>query len=101
MCVGIPLQIVTLHSPFTALCRGAYGEETIDLSLVGPQPPGTWLMTFLGAAREVIDANTAAQIQQALDAVAAALGGATDLDAHFADLINREPQLPDFLQPPA
>ena len=63
MCVGIPLQIVTLNSPFTALCRGAQGEETIDLSLVGPQPPGTWLMTFLGAAREVIDADTAAQIQ--------------------------------------
>ena len=101
MCVGIPLQIVTLHSPFTALCRGAHGEETIDLSLVGPQPPGTWLLTFLGAAREVIDADIAAHIQQALDAVAAALGGATDLDALFADLLNREPQLPDYVHPPA
>lgn len=47
----------------------------------------------------MIDEQTAAQIQSALAAVAAALDGEHDLDAHFADLINREPQLPEFLLP--
>ena len=66
----------------------------VDLSLVGQQLPGTWLMTFLDAAREVIDAERATAIDAALDALDAAQSGATDFSAFFADL-DREPQLPD------
>ena len=71
----------------------------IDLSLVGEQPPGTWLLTFLGAAREVIDADRAAAINNALAALDAAMAGDhARIDALFADLVDREPSLPDHLK---
>jgi hydrogenase expression/formation protein HypC len=84
---------------FQALCEGPDGVRAIDLRLVGPQAPGTWLLVFIDAAREVIDAERAALIRDALFAVSSALDGATDLDLWFPDLANREPQLPDFLKP--
>lgn len=96
MCLGIPMQVVEAGE-HRARCVGRSGEAVIDLALLGPQPAGTWLLTFLAAAREVIDAERAAAIDAALDALAAAGEGATDFDAFFADL-NREPQLPDFLR---
>lgn len=96
MCLGIPAQVVECGEHF-ARCSGRDGELRIDISLVGEQPPGTWLLCFLGAAREVIPAERAAAITAALAALAAAEGGATDFSAFFADL-EREPQLPDFLR---
>lgn len=99
MCVGIPVQVLRSEDS-RALCRDRDGGEVwIDLLLVGPQPAGTWLMTFLGTAREVVDAAAAQQSLAALAALDALLaGGSPDLDAAFADLANREPQLPDFLK---
>ncbi len=96
MCLGIPMRVLA-GSEFTARCAGRHGEADIDLLLVGPQPPGTWLLTFLGAAREVIDAERAALVDAALDAVDAAGQGSSDFAAFFADL-DREPQLPAFLR---
>lgn len=98
MCLGIPLQVVECGEHF-ARCIGRAGEVRVDLALVGPQPPGTWLLTFLDAAREVIDAERAAAIANALAALEAAQYGATDFSAFFADL-DREPQLPEFLRTP-
>lgn len=99
MCVGIPMQVV--HGDATrALCRAHDGFETwIDLWLTGAQPPGTWLLTHLGVAREVLDPARAARIGAAVDALGALLAGrSADIDAAFADLIAREPELPDFLR---
>lgn len=96
MCLGIPVQVLA-SGDHVARCAGRDGEVSIDLSLVGVQPPGTWLLTFLGAAREVISAERAAAVNAALAALAAAHDGATDFSAFFADL-DREPQLPDFLR---
>lgn len=96
MCLGIPAQVIESGEHF-ARCSSRDGERRIDLSLVGMQPPGTWLLTFLDAAREIIPAERAAAINAALDALAAAQSGATDFSAFFADL-DREPQLPDFLR---
>ena len=71
----------------------------MDTLLVGNQAPGTWLLAYLGAAREVIDAERAFQINRALDGLQAALdGSAQQLDAFFEDLVGREPQLPLHLQ---
>lgn len=99
MCVGIPMQVVHGDAG-RALCRARDGSEAwIDLLLTGAQPPGTWLLTFLGAAREVLDGERAAQIGAAVDALGELLAGRTaDVDAAFADLIERGPQLPDFLR---
>lgn len=98
MCLGLPVQVLEA-GPHFARCAGRSGEVRIDLSLVGPQPAGTWLLSFLDAAREVIDAERAAAINAALDALLAAQAGETDFSAFFADL-DREPQLPDFLRTP-
>jgi hydrogenase expression/formation protein HypC len=96
MCLGIPVQVIECGEHF-ARCGSRNGEVRVDLSLVGRQLPGTWLLTFLDAAREVIDTERAAAINAALNALAAAHSGATDFSAFFADL-DREPQLPDFLR---
>lgn len=96
MCLGIPVQVLECGEHF-ARCIGRHGEVRIDLSLVGPQLPGTWLLSFLDAGREVIDAERADAINGALNALDAAQSGETDFSAFFADL-DREPQLPDFLR---
>lgn len=98
MCLGIPVQVLEA-GPHFARCWSRNGEIRVDLALVGEQPPGTWLLTFLDAAREVIAAERAAAINAALDALTAAHDGATDFSAFFADL-EREPQLPEFLRTP-
>jgi hydrogenase expression/formation protein HypC len=100
MCIGIPMRVERLE-PHRAWCEGRHGEGWIDLSLVGPQPRGTWLLTFLGAAREVLTEESAAQTAGALDGLAAALAGdSAGIDAAFADLVDRTPQLPDHLRSP-
>lgn len=98
MCLGVPMQVVS--GGLTARCRDSHGrEEWIDLLLVGEQPPGRWLLTYLGAAREVIDEARALQVSRALLAVEQLSAGiAPDMEAAFGDLLGREPQLPDFLK---
>lgn len=96
MCLGVPVQVIESGEHF-ARCAGRSGELRIDLSLVGTQPPGTWLLCFLDAAREIIPAERAAAINAALDALVAVDAGETDLSAFFADL-DREPQLPEHLR---
>lgn len=99
MCLGIPVQVLECGDHF-AQGVDRHGQPCrIDIGLVGRQPAGTWLLTFLDAAREVIDAERAAAINAALDALAAAHAGETDFSAFFADL-DREPQLPEFLRTP-
>lgn len=76
-------------------------ERTINLALVGEMPPGTWVLVFLDSARQVLDETDALAIEAALTAVeAAAAGDSSGIEAAFADLIGREPQLPPHLRPP-
>jgi hydrogenase expression/formation protein HypC len=99
MCIGIPLQVVSVEGIF-AWCEGRGEPQRLGMSLVGPQPPGTWVLAFLGTAREVLEPEQARLIGEALDGLEAALhGGATDLDRFFPDLVGREPQLPPHLRP--
>lgn len=99
MCIGEPVRIESVEG-MVAQCRDRFGDlRTIDLLLVGQQPVGTWLLVFLDAARDVIDEARARMVREALEAVTAVMaGGALDIDNAFADLIGREPQLPDFLK---
>lgn len=93
------MQLVEAAGPTTGWCVGRQGRQLVDLALVGTQLPGTWLLTFAGAAREVMDAQAAARTDAALDALEAVLAGdASGVDAAFADLIDREPQLPAHLR---
>jgi hydrogenase expression/formation protein HypC len=91
------MRVIACHG-YMALCQGRNGQRQLDLALVGEQPPGTWLLSFIDAAREVIDADTAAQIDAALDGLEAVLSGETDIGHHFADLVDRAPELPPHLR---
>ncbi|MCA3218367.1 MAG: HypC/HybG/HupF family hydrogenase formation chaperone [Burkholderiales bacterium] len=99
MCIGVPLQVQSVDGDGDfALCADGDVQERLDLRLVGPQPVGTWVLSFQGAARRVLDAEQAAQIRAALQALHAALiGDAASIDVLFADLVDREPQLPPHL----
>lgn len=97
MCIGLPMQVVELRGE-SALCRYRGDTTLVDMMLVGEQPIGTWLLVFLYAAREVISAQKARQIADALEAMRLAMQGETQLDHLFADLVGREPQLPEFLK---
>lgn len=97
MCLGIPMQVLEIEGIF-ALCEGRNGLKRINTMLVDDVVPGQWLLTFLDTAREIIDAERARLIDAALDALELAATGEADFEHCFADLIDREPQLPDFLR---
>jgi len=97
MCVGVPMQILSVDG-LCCRCRARDGEHDIDTSLVGAVQPGDWVMVFLGAAREVISAETARVTADALAALEMAMRGETNFDHLFADLVGREPELPDHLK---
>lgn len=98
MCLGIPMQVIKAHEN-SALCEGRNGQMLINTMLLEKVEVGQWLLTFLDAGREVIDAERAALVNAALDGLQAiSAGGEADMDMFFADLVNREPTLPEFLR---
>ena len=97
MCVGIPMRVIEAHE-VTAVCEGRGRRERLDVQLVGTQPVGAWVLAFQGVAVRALSAAEAAETDAALDALEAVLAGEGDVDAHFADLVGREPQLPDHLK---
>ncbi len=97
MCIGMPMRVVS-GAGQVATCELDGRRETVDLSLVGPQPPGTWLLVFLGAAREVMDADSAARTRDALRALQTVAAGSSEVDHLFADLVDNEPYLPEHLR---
>jgi hydrogenase assembly chaperone HypC/HupF len=97
MCLGIPMQVVSIEGVF-AVCDSRNGRSRINTMLLNDVQPGQWLLTFLDTARETIDAERAQMIDCALDALNVVANGGTNFDDCFPDLIGREPQLPDFLK---
>jgi hydrogenase expression/formation protein HypC len=97
MCIGVPMRLVVTEAG-RAVGEGRGQRESLDLMLVGEQPAGTWVLAFCGAARRVLSEDEARETNAALDALEAVLAGATDVDIHFADLVGREPTLPDHLK---
>ncbi|MEI6558685.1 MAG: HypC/HybG/HupF family hydrogenase formation chaperone [Rhodospirillaceae bacterium] len=84
MCIGLPLRIVQSHD-FTAVAEGRGLTRDINLFLTGPQPVGTWVLVMQGSAHQVLTPEHAAMIDDALDAVEAAMRG-DPVSGHFADL---------------
>jgi len=91
------MQIVETGSG-SAVCAYRGQLSRVDMMLVGDQPEGTWILVFLDTAREVISIDKAKQISDALEAMRLAMQGQTDIDHLFADLVDREPELPEFLR---
>ena len=100
MCLGIPMQVVESGEGY-AWCEGMGERRLIDTLLVGDQPVGTWLMTFLDGAREVLSAEEAARIGAALQAVRLVMQGNAHIDHLFADLVDGEHPLPASAPRPA
>jgi hydrogenase expression/formation protein HypC len=97
MCIGTPMKIVSSANG-VGIAEGRGQRERLNLMMVGDVAPGTWVLAFQGTALRVLSDQEAAQTDAALDALAAVLAGEVDTDAHFRDLIEREPQLPAHLQ---
>lgn len=85
MCIGIPVHVIE-DRDLVALCRGRNGDEIVNMMLTGPQPAGTWVLNFLGSAREILSEQDAALINSALDGLLAAVNGETDLDQYFPNV---------------
>ena len=91
------MRIVSAE-PGVAVCEGRGRRERINMLLQGDHPVGTWILAYQGSAVRTMTADEAAHTGTALDALEAALAGETDVAAYFADLVDREPQLPEHLR---
>jgi hydrogenase expression/formation protein HypC len=93
MCMGVPMQLVHV--------AGIAGQDAdgtlVDLSLLPDAKPGDWVLNFLGAGREILTPEQAAQITAALNGLRSLMQGG-DLGDAFADLEHRAPALPPHLQ---
>ncbi len=97
MCIGTPMIVVECGEHH-AICDDEGTRHQVDIVLVGAQPAGTWLLVFLGAAREIMTEHDALKTRDALKAVSAIMQGDGQVEHLFADLIDSEPQLPPHLQ---
>lgn len=95
MCLGIPMTVVD-GDGVQALCARGEERRAISMLLVGAQPAGTKVLVHLDSAIRVLDQDEARLIDDALAGLAAAVEG-RNFEHLFADLIDREPQLPDHL----
>lgn len=93
MCMGIPMRLAQVDG----IAGQSEGGDLIDLSLTADAQAGDWVLTFLGTAHEVIDADRAARIAAALQGLRAVMAGG-DASGAFADLEGRTPALPSHLQ---
>ncbi|WP_084811349.1 HypC/HybG/HupF family hydrogenase formation chaperone [Ensifer sp. BR816] len=96
MCIGIPMRVVAA-AEFVAQCERHGAISSISLLLVGPQPSGTHVLTHLGSAIRVLDAEEARAIDDALAGLAEASEGRA-FERLFADLVYRAPELPPHLR---
>ena len=96
MCIGLPMTVLE-GDDIWALCERRGNTQKISMLLIGQQSPGTKVLVHLDSGVRVLEEDEAKLIDDALDGLAAAVEG-RDFDHLFADLINREPQLPEHLR---
>ncbi|MCL2344684.1 MAG: HypC/HybG/HupF family hydrogenase formation chaperone [Desulfobulbus sp.] len=87
MCLSIPMRVEAWEGDgeFAWVARGDR-RERINMMLLGPQPVGAWVLISLGLAREVVEPEQLALIEEALTALAASLDGDYDASGYFRDL---------------
>ncbi len=87
MCLSIPKQVVAWEGEGDFAWVERDGQrERVNMMLLGPQPIGSWVLTALGLAKEVVDDEARALIEDALAALAASLNGDYDPQRHFQDM---------------
>ena len=96
MCLGVPMRILE-GDEISALCARGDEQRHVSMLLIGAQPPETHVLVHIDTAIRVLDAGEARLIEDALKGLEAAMRG-ENFDSLFADLIDREPQLPEHLR---
>ena len=88
MCLSVPKHVVAWEGEgdFAWVERDGKREQ-INMMLLGPQPVGTWVLTSLGLAKEVIEDDQRQLIEDALSALAASLEDDYDPAQHFQDML--------------
>lgn len=97
MCIGVPMRVVEANG-LAAVVERRGERQRVSLALVGPLEVGVAVLVHLGSAVRVLDDAEVGLIESALDGLDAALNG-QNVDGYFADLVGREPQLPEHLRP--
>jgi len=96
MCVGVPMTVISTEG-VTALCERRAEQRRVSTALIGEVAIGDRLLVFIDSAIRRLDPDEAQQIDDALDGLAAAIEG-RPFEHLFADLIDREPELPAHLR---
>jgi len=96
MCLGLPMTIVETDG-ISALCSFGGEQRRVSVMLLSNPPVGAKVLVFLDSAVRLLDDDEARLIEDALRGLQAAINGG-DCDAFFADLIDREPELPEHLR---
>ena len=87
MCLSIPKQVVAWEGEGDFAWVERDGQrERVNMMLLGPQPIGSWVLTSLGLAKEVVDDEARALIEDALAALAASINGDYDPQRNFQDM---------------
>ncbi len=88
MCIGIPMRVLE-GGEVVALCEGRGERQRINMMMVGDCPPGSWVLTFLGAARDRLTEEEAREINQTLDEIEAVLRGDFGFEGRLPDFAGR------------
>lgn len=87
MCLSIPKQVVAWEGEGDFAWVERNGQrEFLNMMLLGPQPVGTWVLTSMGLAKEVVEPEQLALIEEALTALAASLDGDYEASQYFQDM---------------
>ncbi|WIW50539.1 HypC/HybG/HupF family hydrogenase formation chaperone (plasmid) [Bradyrhizobium sp. 62B] len=95
MCLGLPMTIVETDG-ISALCEFRGEQRRVSVLLLSHPPAGAHVLVYIDTAIRLLEEEEARLIAAAIDGLGAALDG-NDFDCFFADLIDREPQLPAHL----
>jgi len=83
---------------FHAVCADGEIRVRVDTTLVGKPKIGSWLLVFLGVARELLDPDRALAMRDAVQAVGQIMSGNHQIEHLFDDLIDRQPPVPEHLK---
>ncbi len=96
MCLGVPMRILE-GDEISALCARGDEQRRVSMLLIGAQSPGSNVLVHIDTAIRLLNSEEARLIEDALKGLEAAMRG-ENFDSLFADLIDREPQLPEHLR---
>lgn len=96
MCLGLPMTIIESDG-ISALCEFSGVRRRVSVLLLSNPPACAKVLVHVDTAIRLLDEDEARLIADAIEGIGAALNG-EDCDGLFADLVDREPPLPEHLR---